>query len=52
MKQIISEQLVENKKNDSIIKITTTQERYELDDKQYYIYDYNLEEYFKKGRRY
>ena len=52
MKQIISEQLVENKKNDSVIKITTFTEEYKTGDKTCIIYDYSLEEYFKKVKRY
>lgn len=52
MKQIVSEQLVENKKNDSIIKISTIKEEYKIDDKTCIIYDYSLEEYFKKVKRY
>lgn len=48
MKQIISEQLIENKKNDSVVKVTTFQEKYNTGDKPCYIYDYSLEEYFKR----
>lgn len=50
MKQIISEQLVENKKNDSVVKITTLAEEYKTGDTTCVIYDYTLDEYFKKGR--
>lgn len=52
MKQIVSEQLVENKKNDSIIKISTIKEEYKIDDNTFVLYGYNLEEYFKKGKEY
>ena len=41
-------QLVENKKKDSIVKVTTTQEEYKDGDRKIYIYDYELEEYFKR----
>ena len=41
-------QLIENKKNDSFVKITSTQEEYKDEDKEIYIYDYELEEYFKR----
>ena len=52
MKQIVSEQFVENKKNYSVVKITTTKEEYKTDDSVCCLYDYDLEEYFKKGKRY
>lgn len=50
MKRKEWEQLVYNKKNDSVVKVTTIQEEYKDDDKKVYIYDYETEEYFKNKR--
>ena len=50
MKRKEWEQLVYNKKNDSVVKVTTIQEEHKDGDKTMYIYDYELEEYFKKRR--
>mgnify|MGYP001399081000 CR=1 FL=1 len=50
MKRKKWEQFVENKKNDSVVKVSTIQEEYEDDDKTMYIYDYETEEYFKNKR--
>ena len=44
------EQLVYNKKNDGIVRVTTIQEEYKDGNKTVYIYDYETEEYIKKGR--
>jgi ribosomal protein L21E len=50
MKRKKWEQLVENKKNDSVVKVTTIQEEYKDGDKVVCIYDYETEEYFKNKR--
>lgn len=44
------EQLVYNKKNDSVVKVTTIQEEYKDGDKVICIHNYETEEYFKKRR--
>ena len=50
MKRKEWEQLVCNKKNDSVVKVTTIKEEYKDGDKTICIYDYETEEYIKKGR--
>lgn len=50
MKRKEWQQLVENKKNDSVVKITIIQEEYKDGDKVWRIYSCETQEYFK-GRR-
>ena len=50
MKRKEWEQLVYNKKNDSVVKVTTIKEEYKDGNKVIHIYNYETEEYIKKGR--
>ena len=50
MKTIFNEQFVEDKRSGNIVKITSYYDKYKVEDKDFMLFDYDLEEYVKKEK--